>query len=111
MLLADESLIGQVIINLVKNGLEAIHRTDGWIRINACKDPGGNTIIQVADNGIGIEPAAMESVFVPSYTTKEKGSGIGLSISRQIVHMHNGTITIRSNPGAETVVDIVLPAD
>jgi signal transduction histidine kinase len=72
-------------------------------------DADKNCIIQVCDNGIGIEQAAMDSVFVPSYTTKENGSGIGLSISRQIIQMHNGTISIKSEPGVETVAEIVLP--
>lgn len=109
MIHADEKLLGQVIINLVKNSLEAIPDKGGEIRIIARLDTDKNCIIQVCDNGIGIEQAAMDSVFVPSYTTKENGSGIGLSISRQIIQMHNGTITIKSEPGVETVAEIVLP--
>jgi signal transduction histidine kinase len=110
MIHADEKLLGQVIINLVKNSLEAIQNPGGEICIKARPDTDKNCIIQVSDNGIGIDQGAMDSVFVPSYTTKENGSGIGLSISRQIIQMHNGTISIRSEPGVETVVEIVLPA-
>ena len=106
---ADEKLLGQVIINLVKNSLEAIQCPGGMIRINAYQDQHRSCVIQVMDNGIGIEHTAMESVFVPSYTTKENGSGIGLSISRQIIQMHNGTITMRSEPGVETMVEIRIP--
>jgi two-component system nitrogen regulation sensor histidine kinase NtrY len=106
---ADEKLLGQVIINLVKNSIEAINHPGGEISINAYIDPHYNRVIQVIDNGVGIDLPAMESIFIPSYTTKENGSGIGLSISRQIIQMHDGTITVRSTPGVETVFEIVLP--
>ncbi len=109
MIYADEKLLGQVIINLVKNSIEAIQNQGGEIRIKARPDTDKNCVIQVIDNGVGIDPAAMDSVFVPSYTTKENGSGIGLSISRQIIQMHNGTISIKSEPGVETILEIVLP--
>jgi two-component system, NtrC family, nitrogen regulation sensor histidine kinase NtrY len=106
---ADKKLLEQVLINLVKNSLEAFRQPGGVIVIKAYKDHQQNSIIQVIDNGVGIEEPALESIFVPSYTTKENGSGIGLSISRQIIQMHSGTITVRSEPGVETVVEIVLP--
>jgi signal transduction histidine kinase len=106
---ADEKLLEQVIINLIKNSLEAIHHPGGEIVVNAFRDPHNNYVIQVTDNGSGIDPVTMESIFVPSYTTKENGSGIGLSISRQIVQMHNGSISVRSEPGVETVFEIVIP--
>jgi len=109
MIRADEKLLEQVIINLVKNSLEAINNPRGALVIKAYADPHNNRVIQITDNGPGIDPLAMESIFVPSYTTKEKGSGIGLSISRQIIQMHNGTINVRSNPGVETVFEIVIP--
>jgi two-component system nitrogen regulation sensor histidine kinase NtrY len=106
---ADEKLIGQVLINLVKNSIEAINRRDGEISINAFINANNTYVVRVIDNGIGIDPEAMESVFIPSYTTKENGSGIGLSISRQFIQMHNGTLTVRSTPGIETVFEIGLP--
>ncbi len=106
---ADEKLLEQVLINLVKNALEAIPHHTGEITIRAYRNPQNNTVIQVIDNGTGIEEPALESIFVPSYTTKQNGSGIGLSISRQIVQLHNGTINARSSPGIETVFEIVIP--
>jgi len=109
MLTADERLLEQVMINLVKNSLEALHDPGGEIIVRANSDLQHNIIIQVIDNGIGIESTALGSVFVPSYTTKENGSGIGLSITRQIIHMHRGTIGVKSVPGKETIFKIVLP--
>ncbi|MFO7369789.1 MAG: ATP-binding protein [Bacteroidales bacterium] len=107
-LTADEKLIKQVLINLVKNSEEAINHQHGEIIIKAYNIPQSFTVIQVYDNGTGIDGHASESIFVPSYTTKENGSGIGLSLSRQIVQMHHGTISARSAEGY-TVFEIVLP--
>jgi len=109
MIAADEKLLKQVLINLVKNSLEALPNKGGVIDISAVEDSHKNRIITVTDNGMGIPKSMLESVFVPSYTTKENGSGIGLSISRQIIQMHNGTLSVRSEPGKETVFEIRLP--
>jgi two-component system, NtrC family, nitrogen regulation sensor histidine kinase NtrY len=106
---ADKKLLEQVLINLVKNSLEAIERPEGEITIKAWHGPQNITVIEVTDNGTGIEESAVDSIFVPSYTTKENGSGIGLSITRQIVHMHKGTISVKSVPGKNTTFEIVLP--
>jgi len=108
-LVADERLLEQVIINLVKNALEAINHLQGSISISAFKDPNQYAVIRVADNGPGIDPVLMESIFIPSFTTKPNGSGIGLSIARQIIQQHKGTIGVRSVPGKETVFEIVIP--
>jgi two-component system nitrogen regulation sensor histidine kinase NtrY len=108
-LTADEKLMEQVIINLIKNSIEAIIPPGGVINIKAYSIPQNCCVIQVLDNGTGIKEDAIESIFVPSYTTKENGSGIGLSISRQIVLMHHGTISVRSEPCVETAFEIVLP--
>jgi len=104
----DEKLLAQVLINLVKNSIEAIEHQSGSIELIAFRDSKG-LMIQVTDNGRGIDPSALESIFVPSYTTKENGSGIGLSISRQIVQLHKGTIEVRSVPDKETTFEIILP--
>jgi len=106
---ADEKLLEQVMINLLKNSLEAIQNGEGEITITAYRNPLNQTVIQVVDNGIGIEKNAMENIFIPAFSTKEKGSGIGLSIIRQIVRLHNGTIQVRSEPGVRTVFEITLP--
>ena len=106
---ADEKLFEQVLINLVKNSLEAIRHQGGKIVINAYRNTQNSCIVQVIDNGIGIDKTAIDSIFIPSYTTKENGSGIGLSISQQIIQLHKGTISVKSEPGVETVFEILLP--
>ncbi len=106
---ADEKLLEQVLINLVKNAIEAIHNAGGEITFRAFSGRNENVIIQVADNGTGIAPEDIESVFVPSFSTKEKGMGIGLSLCRQIVQLHGGTIRAGSVQGKGTVMEISLP--
>lgn len=100
---ADVEMIEQVLINLLKNAIEALAETPdpklsliGRYDENAVK-------IEVIDNGPGIIKEALEHIFVPFYTTKRTGSGIGLSLSRQIMQMHNGTITAESTPDVRTV--------
>jgi C4-dicarboxylate-specific signal transduction histidine kinase len=97
-LMADYAQIEKVLINLMKNAIEAISdKENGLIQLNAFHTEEG-IIIQVEDNGIGISNDIIEDIFVPFYTTKENGSGIGLSISRQIIQNHNGTISVNSVP-------------
>ena len=100
---ADEEMIEQVLINLLKNAKEALAETEnptlqliGKYEDNAIK-------IEVIDNGPGIIKEAVENIFVPFYTTKRTGSGIGLSLSRQIMQMHNGSITVESEPDVKTI--------
>jgi len=98
-LVADYAQIEQILINLIKNAIEAISdRENGLIQLKAFQSEEG-AIIQVEDNGIGISNDIIEDIFVPFYTTKENGSGIGLSLSRQIIQNHNGTISVNSAPG------------
>ena len=100
---ADEEMIEQVLINLVKNGIEAVtETTEPLIQLIGSYDE-ASVKIEVIDNGPGIIREAMESIFVPFYTTKKKGSGIGLSLSRQIMQMHNGSISVDSEPDVKTV--------
>jgi nitrogen fixation/metabolism regulation signal transduction histidine kinase len=100
----DPTQIEQVLINLVQNAFHAVDgRPDGIIEMSAHLNPLGRVSIEVSDNGIGIAPDVQEKVFIPFFTTKERGSGIGLSLSRQVMRMHNGTITCRSQEGIRTV--------
>ena len=102
-LTADESLIKQMLINVVKNALEAlINEEDPYIRIKAYLSGEGNLLIKIKDNGVGIPENEQGKIFIPFYSTKENGSGIGLSLSRQIMHLHNGSISVSSHPGIET---------
>lgn len=101
-MVADYPQIEQVLINLIKNSKEALgNKLNGIIRMKALYSD-GSIIIQVEDNGVGIPHAIIEDVFVPFFTTKESGSGIGLSLSRQIMQNHNGTISVNSVPGKGT---------
>jgi nitrogen fixation/metabolism regulation signal transduction histidine kinase len=96
----DSELMELVLINLVKNALEATEKVDRpKVILMGRIDIDNSTIIEVIDNGIGIEPEALERIFVPFYTTKEQGSGIGLALSRQILQLHGGTIHASSSPG------------
>ena len=125
----DRSQIEQVLINLLKNAQEAVE-----IRMkDEAANPSDEAVsaqsqipyvrltthlssnkrdffISITDNGKGILPEVMERIFVPFFTTKTSGSGIGLSICKQIVTLHGGTITASSKPGDKTTFSVVLPA-
>ncbi|MTI39914.1 sensor histidine kinase [Fulvivirga lutimaris] len=103
MLYIDEELIEQVLINLMKNAIEALENTENpKIQLNAELNELNNPKITITDNGPGIVMEALEQVFIPFYTTKKTGSGIGLSLSRQIMQLHNGTLTVDSRLGEYT---------
>jgi len=103
-LAADEELIEQVLINLLLNAMQALEgQPDARITLRARIGDTGRAVIEVHDNGPGILPEVRERIFVPFFTTKQSGSGIGLSLSRQILRLHGGTLTVRSTPGVETV--------
>ena len=107
---ADEDLISQVLINLIKNALEANDTNpSGKIKVTAGLYKNRNPEICVIDNGPGINAENLETIFVPFFTTREKGSGIGLSISRQIMSVHGGVLKVRSIPGKETVFCMSFP--
>lgn len=97
---ADQNLVSQVLINLVKNALEANeNNSNALIRILASKDLTGRPEICVIDNGPGIDENNLDEIFVPFFTTRENGSGIGLSISKQIMKVHGGNLKVKSAPG------------
>ena len=101
---ADENLISLVMLNLIKNALEANEENpDCIISVSADFDLNNCPEICVSDNGPGIDEEKLEEIFVPFFTTREKGSGIGLSISRQIMGAHGGRLKARSKPDTETV--------
>jgi two-component system, NtrC family, nitrogen regulation sensor histidine kinase NtrY len=101
---ADQNLISQVLINLLKNAQEANENNEeASIKISASASSGNRPEICVVDNGPGIPPENIDEVFVPFFTTRQNGSGIGLSVSRQIMKAHGGNLKVRSVPGKETV--------
>jgi len=93
----DPELIQQVLINLIKNAVQALEeRENKIIELLAWRDDKSNTLITLKDNGPGIEEEAQSRIFIPFFTTKKSGSGIGLSLSRQIMRQHNATISVKS---------------
>lgn len=108
-LYADSNLLGQVLINIVKNAIQALSgRPDAAIIITARKTENDRTIFTIKDNGPGIPEELIKQIFVPFFTTKEQGSGIGLSIARQIMRAHGGSIRVHSVPNQETRFTIEL---
>ncbi len=106
---ADEKLLTQVIINLVNNSIQALEGQDnGQIKIVARNDELERPVIHVVDNGPGIAPHVIEEIFIPFFTTKENGSGIGLSLSRQIMKLHGGSIKVKSVPNKQTVFTLIF---
>ena len=108
-LYADEELIEQVLINLIKNSIHALEGKSGAkIKVRAFVNKRGRVSIQVMDNGPGILPDVLDKIFIPFFTTKPRGSGIGLSLSKQILRLHGGTISASSEPDKETVFTLTF---
>lgn len=105
---ADEELLSQVLVNLLKNAMQALaDQDDGKINLRVTQREA--TLIEIADNGPGIPRDIQEDIFVPFFTTKASGTGIGLSLSRQIIQMHGGELRVFSQPYTETCFTITLP--
>ncbi|MEQ8928009.1 MAG: ATP-binding protein [Fulvivirga sp.] len=99
-ILIDRELIQQVLINLLKNALEAVTgKPDGIVTLQHILNADGRDVFTITDNGAGIDKATMENIFVPFFTTKQDGSGIGLSLSRQIMRAHKGSLKVQSELG------------
>jgi len=101
---ADRNQVQQVLLNLVKNSMEALESIkDPRLMIRSFREE-DQIVVLISDNGTGIDPEIMDEVFVPFYTTKPQGSGIGLSLARQVMRMHGGNIRIASERGEGTTV-------
>jgi len=109
-LMADDKLLAQVFINVIKNSVEAFGKiSDGdEILLNGFRNPDGRVVLSVQDNGPGMDAETVEKIFVPFFTTKESGSGIGLSLSRQIIRINNGNISCDSVQGHGTIVSMIF---
>lgn len=104
---ADSELLDQALINLVRNAIEALtSRCDAQINLRCLRDRDGGIVISVIDNGPGIVPELREKIFVPFFTTKRGGSGVGLALVRQIAVAHNALIQISDTPGGGTTVSL-----
>jgi signal transduction histidine kinase len=105
---ADEKLIEQTLINLVKNSIFALEKSQNpSIQLKAWQ-PHKQVIIEVTDNGRGISEEIIESIFTPFFTTRKGGSGIGLSLARQVMLMHNGSINVASEEGKQTTFKLTF---
>lgn len=100
----DKELIDQVLINLIQNAMHALEETEGekLIIVNSFVNEYGRPTMKIRDNGSGIDEEALGKIFIPFFTTKKQGSGIGLSLSKQIMRKHGGAITVRSVIGEGT---------
>ncbi len=109
-LMADDKLLAQVFINVIKNSIEAFGKiSEGdQILLNGSRNPDGRVVLSVQDNGPGMDTETVEKIFVPFFTTKESGSGIGLSLSRQIIRIHNGNISCDSTLGSGTTITMIF---
>jgi len=105
---ADEKLLMQVLVNLIQNAQHAI-KGKGHIRLQTFRHAEGQIVITISDNGIGIKPEDIKNIFVPFFTTRENGSGIGLSLARQIMRLHQGKISIESTCGEGSKVELFFP--
>ena len=103
MIYADEGQISQILINLIKNALQAGAK---HLDLSARMGKEDEVLIQVANDGEPIPASAQEQIFVPFYTTKKEGSGIGLSLARQIMRQHNGSIDLLRSDEAQTVFEL-----
>jgi signal transduction histidine kinase len=109
VIFADPNLIEQVLINLILNAKDAVTgRQDGQINLVALEE-NHKIVIKVSDNGKGISPEIMDKIFVPFFSTKSNGSGIGLSLSKQIMLLHKGNIHLASKEGVGTSIELLFP--
>lgn len=112
ILYADEDLIGQVVLNLLKNAIQAIgpDHPDGQVMVRASCNSNESIVIEISNNGPAIPPEEAEHIFTPFFTTKEGGSGIGLSVARQIMRLSGGSISLKSNaPNHRTTFVLLFP--
>ncbi len=104
----DRTLLEQVMINLLKNAAEAGSPEDA-VTVS-CRDTGTGFWLEVADRGPGMAPATLSQALVPFYSTKQRGSGIGLSLCREIVEAHDGRLSLANRKSGGLRVRIHLPA-
>ncbi len=104
----DVVKIHEVVLNILQNAMDAVGR-DGKIKVESKKDKQGNIIIEIHDDGVGISRSDRERIFTPFFTTKDKGSGLGLAFAQKIIKAHRGDISVESIPDEGTIFRITLP--
>jgi len=108
MITADPDLVDQVIINLMLNAIDAVKDNEKPVIRMVASEVNNKIKIEIRDNGYGIKPDIMDKIFMPFFTSKTHGSGIGLSLSRQIMHLHKGNISVRSKPDEGTIFTLTF---
>jgi signal transduction histidine kinase len=104
----DAGMLRQVFLNLAINGVQAMPN-GGTLRISCSQAATGRVAIQVEDTGVGIPPESLGKIFDLYFTTKDHGTGIGLSMVYRIVQMHDGEVEVQSTPGSGTTFRVLLP--
>ena len=108
-IVVDPELMEHVFINLFLNAIDALKdKSDPSISYSDLETPKGNLYIHVADNGEGIDEQTIEKIFIPFFTTRKNGSGIGLALTKQILQLHHADIQLKSEVGIGTEFIIVL---
>lgn len=107
--LADPAQMQQVFLNLFMNGLEAMP-DGGTLTVRTLTDPGGNLTIEICDTGKGVDQDLRDKLFMPFFTTKHKGTGLGLAVTKRFVEAHGGAISVDDNQGGGTTFRILLPS-
>ena len=105
---ADRKLIEQVLINLINNSTHALAGREHPRIDMSCSVSEETTVILLTDNGMGIEEKILNQIFIPFYTTKKSGSGIGLSLSKNILRKHHGNLLVNSEAGKYTTFSLVF---
>jgi signal transduction histidine kinase len=106
---ADENQIRQALLNLVRNAKEAMP-SGGKLRVEVGPGAAGQVRMSIADTGPGIAPEHLEKIFDPFFSTKEKGTGLGLALVQQILAEHGGRVEVTNPPGGGTTFALILPA-
>jgi len=106
---ADPAMLEEVLLNLILNAGQAMEEKGGAVTIGASTDASGAAVVLVADEGKGIPPEVLSEIWKPFFTTKSRGSGLGLTIVRKIVEAHGGRIDVESEPGRGARFRVTLP--
>jgi PAS domain S-box-containing protein len=106
----DTVQIKEVFDNILNNAFQSLEDASGRIEVSASLGPDDNVSVQVKDDGTGIDAKTLDMVFEPFFTTRARGTGLGLTITRELVRLHGGSVAIQSEVGSGTVVTVILPA-
>jgi signal transduction histidine kinase len=111
LITADRVQLQQVLMNLILNGIEAMQDANGELRITSKETAEGQLLVTVSDSGVGLPAGEVDRLFEAFVTTKEQGTGMGLSISRRIIESHGGCLWASANPERGATFQFTLPAD